>query len=144
MTQSLLLGPCFRPVACLQNPVPGGAPQLVLLLGRTDCWDTEVALEPAHLPYGSGYCANTVIFHSEMSGKKWDTDSILPSMPQMCLRVFLLLTSSIFLSPWRGTEIKEISKFGTFRGLIYKAGIRRWNGFQGFVPIVKRCQKMSF
>lgn len=58
------------PGACLQNPVPAGPPQLVLCLGRTDCCGAEVLPEPAHLPYGRGYCASTVISHSRMSGRQ--------------------------------------------------------------------------
>lgn len=36
---------------------------------------------------------------------------------------------------------KEFVKFGIFRGLIYKVGTRKWNGFRGFVQIVKRDAK---
>lgn len=39
---------------------------------------------------------------------------------------------------------KEFVKFGIFRGLIYKVGIRKWNGFRGFVQIVKRDVKRCF
>lgn len=67
-----------------------------------------------------------------------ETNSMLPSAPWMPALLFLPPTAH---RPQSFPTRVLAQKAGIFRGLIYKVGIGRCNGFRGFVQIVKRDAK---